>query len=121
MPFANASEQGRLVKSETITLANAGDSSTSMFSTANIGDDFVIIANTGAVNTVGAVTGEVQVSHDKQTWSTLTSSLISSVDTATVAAHYDASAEGDAPYYRVTFTSAADDSSTDIEVVVILP
>lgn len=117
MAFTDTSVNGRLVKTETITLANAGDSATSSFQ-VDVGGDFTVIANTGAVNTVGAVTGEVQVSHDNSTWSTITSSFISSVDTATIAAFYDNSANGDAPYYRVNFTSAADDSSTDIEVVV---
>lgn len=108
---------GRVVQTETVTLSNASTASSSAFEVPK-GSDFVAFINTGATNTAGAVTTDLQGSFDGSTWVDIDASFAADCDTATVVKAYDASASGDFPFYRLQFDSAADDSANTIVVKI---
>ena len=115
---AAGNPSSRLIQSETVTLANAGDAVSSSFEVAK-NADFVSFLNTGATNTTGAVTTDLQGSFDGSTWADIDASFAADLDTAMIVKSYDASASGDFPFYRFQFTCAADDSATTIVVKVV--
>lgn len=121
MPFTETGKdtKGRRILKETVTLGNTTTVYSGSFQVEK-GEDFVVIGNTGAVNTVGAVTVEVQVSADNSTFATITSSFMASIDSTTLASFYDNSLKGDAPYFRLAIASAANDSANSAEFVVIV-
>lgn len=110
---------GRSVYTESVTLANAGTANSSRIDFIPRGVGFTVHANTGAVNTVGAVTTDLEGSFNGTTFVDVDASFLADLDTAVKTAVYVASTSGDYPYYRLSFDSAADDSSTVIAVVVI--
>lgn len=121
MAFAKSSAGGRLLFIEDVTMANAGPAYSSSFSTPKVGQDFRIFLNTNAADIATTTeTAEVQVSHDNVTWATVTSGAFTAFDTAMETYLYDASATGDAPYYRLIITSDADDSATVVKTVISL-
>lgn len=121
MAWTKETRNRRSVAYETITLGNVSTVYSSEIDWILPGQDFVVIGNTGAVNTVGANTTEVQVSHDGgTTWATITSSFMADFDTATLASFYDNSATGDMPSYRLAITAAGNDAANSAEMVVIV-
>lgn len=108
----------RLVQSETVTLANATDAVSSAFEVPKNGN-FVVFLNTGAVNTVGAVTTDLQGSFDNSTWVDIDASFAADLDTATLIKAYVAATSGDFPFYRLQFTCVANDSTTTIICKVV--
>lgn len=121
MAFAEAGKntKGRRILTETITQGDTATVYSDSFQ-VNKGEDFTVVVNTAAVNTTGAITTEVEGSHDNTTFFTLTSSFIADCDTATLSGYYDNSLKGDLPYYRLAMAAAADDDANDLEVVVII-
>ena len=121
MAFTQSSAESRLLLTEDVTLANAAAAYSSAFTIPEIGADFTIFLNTAAANVVGATdTAEVQVSFDGTTFADITSGAFTAYDSAMEVYHYDASATGDSPYYRIHFpSSGGNDSSTVINVVVV--
>lgn len=109
----------RWVNTETVTLGNAATVYSSTIDWVKPGNDFLVFGNTAVLNSVGAVTVEVQASFDGSTWATVTSSFLSDLDNTTLAALYDNSAKGDAPYYRLAIACAANDSANTMDFVVI--
>ena len=108
----------RLVQSETVTLANATDGVSSAFEVPKNGN-FVAFLNTGATNTAGAVTTDLQGSFDNSTWVDIDASFAADLDTLLIMKAYVAATSGDFPFYRFQFTCAADDSATTIICKVV--
>lgn len=118
--WVKSTVNGRSVYTETVTLANAGTANGSTIKFIPKGQDFHVFVNTGSVNTVGAVTTDLEGSFDDSTWVDEDASFLADCDTAMVNKVYDNSASGDYPYFRLSFDSVADDSSTDIVVKVVV-
>lgn len=119
MAWTKSSKNGRLVASESVTLANAGTANGTSIDFIKANKDFSVFINTGATNTVGAVTTDLEGSFDGSTWVDINASFAADCDTAVKMVTYDASTTGDFPYYRLSFDSAADDSATSIVVKVV--
>jgi hypothetical protein len=120
MAWTSSTAEGRLVRSESVTLANAGDAYSTVFS-VDRDEDFTIFINTGALNTVGAVTTGLQVSWDGTTFVTLIAAgtIATDCDTAVKVKAYVAGTSGDFPYYRLLFTCAANDSANAIVCKIV--
>lgn len=108
----------RLVQSETVTLANATVAYSSAFEVPKNGN-FVAFLNTGATNTVGAVTTDLQGSFDNSAWVDIDASFAADLDTLTIMKAYVASTSGDFPFYRFQFDCAGNDSATTIICKVV--
>ena len=102
----------RFIQYETLTLSNASTANGAAFQVKK-NADFTVFINTGAVNT-SAVTTDLEGSHDGTTWSDINASFGADCDTAMIVVQYDSSANGDFPYFRLTFDSVGDDSALDI-------
>lgn len=109
---------GRAVHSEDVTLSNASTASGSTIDFVGKGKGFVAFINTAGGALAGAVTTDLQGSFDGSTWVDLDASFAADCNGAVVAAAYDV-ANGDYPYYRLEFDSAANDSSNEINVAVV--
>ncbi|MDX1486569.1 MAG: hypothetical protein R3268_00105 [Acidiferrobacterales bacterium] len=119
MAFTGASENERAVHTEALLMANASTANGSTIDFVKPGQNFVAVLNTGAVNTVGAITTDLEGSYDGTNWVDIDGAFAADFDTATIVAAYDAQLTGDWPYYRLTFDAAADDSSTTITYKII--
>lgn len=113
-------ENDRVVFTETVTLANADTANSSSIDFVPPGKDFTVLINTGAVNTTGAVTTDLEGSLDESTYGDIDASFAADCDTAMIIKAYDVSASGDFPYYRLGFDSVADDSATTIDVSIVI-
>lgn len=119
MPFSKSRVNGRSVFTETVALANATTANGSTMSFVPSGVGFTAIVNTGAVNTVGAVSVDLEGSIDGTNWSTIDGSFLGDIDTATLTKVYVAATSGDWPYYRLTYDCVGNDSPTSIVVAVV--
>lgn len=120
MAWTKKTANKRLVASETITLSNGGTANGTSIDFIPKDDNFVAFINTGAKNTVGAVTTDLEGSFDGTTWVDIDASFAADCDTATKMKAYVASTSGDFPYYRLTFDCAGNDSATQIVVKVVV-
>lgn len=119
MSWSKTKVNGRNVFSETVALGNAGDTYSSAIGFIPRGVGFTGFINTGALNTVGAVTTDLQGSFDGTNWVTIDASFAADCDTAMVSKVYVAATSGDFPYYRFKLSAAANDSANSIVVKVI--
>jgi hypothetical protein len=119
MSWIKSTLNGRAVHTEDLVLFNTTTGYSSEIDFVGPNCDFTVIGNTGAVNTVGAVVAEVQMSQDGSTWVTSTSTFMATMDTTTKVSVYVANVKGDAPFYRLAIACAGNDSPTTIEFAII--
>lgn len=116
--YTTSRVKGRVLYTEAVTLANATTANGSAF-VVPVGAGFTAHINTGAVNTVGVVTTDLEGSIDGTNWSDINATFAADCDTATISSVYSAATSGDWPYYRLTYDCVGNDSPTVITVVVI--
>lgn len=123
MAWTKETTNGFLVATETLTLPSAAstDVNSSSIDFAKKGSDFIVFANTGATDLTADGDVDVQVSFDGSTWATLKADLIASIDNTTAVAFFDVSAEGEAPYYRLTITNDGNQAAEEVVVKVVIP
>lgn len=121
MPFNTGTTNNRRpVFSETLLMGNAGTVNGATINFVKPGENFTVFVNTAALNTVGAVTTDLEVSFDETTWATLDSSFIADFDTAVLVKAYVAATSGDFPYYRLSFDATANDAASSITYKVVV-
>lgn len=118
MTWVASRVKGRVLQTEAVTLASSGTANGTAF-VVPVGANFTAHINTGAVNTAGAVTTDLEGSTDGSTWTDVDASFAADCDTATISSIYSASTNGDWPYYRLTFDCAGADAATVINVSII--
>jgi hypothetical protein len=120
MAFSTKTRNGRVVKTELVTLATGAMAYGSVIDFVPKGKDFTAFINTSLVNTAGAVPTDLQVSWDGVTFVTLTADWVVTCDTVSLVKAYVASTSGDFPYYRLGFDCAGADAATQIYVRIVV-
>lgn len=122
MAWTKTSVRGYLVATDTVTFtASTDDKSTTVIDWIKPGQDFVVIANTAAANTTANADVDIDCCMTSDgTFAILKADLI--VDTIVSNARsavYDASLNGEAPYYKIRFDPDATMGAVTITVAVI--
>lgn len=122
MAWTKTSVRGYLVATNTVTFtASADDKSTEVIDWIKPGQDFVVIANTGAANTTANADVAIDCCMTSDgTFSLIKDDLITDTIVSNVrSALYDVSAYGEAPYYKIRFDPDATMGAVTITVAVI--
>jgi len=117
MAWGKGSANGRAILTETVQLSSSGTTYSSAF-TVPLGETFTALINTLALNSVGAVTTDLEGSQDSADWQDIDTSFAADCDTATIASVH-AITDGDYPFYRLSFDSAGADVANSIVVVIM--
>ncbi len=122
MTWTKTSKNGYLVATETLTLlATSADVASSVVDFIPPGSDFVVIANTGATNLSADCDVAVHVSTASDgTFVLLKDNLVATIDNATKASLYDASANGEAPYYKLVLDPAGVEAGESVGLAILV-
>ena len=120
MAFTKINKGDYFIQEETLTLASGA--ATAISSTAFEGKadkDFLVVANTGAVNTTGAIVVNVLGSYDGTNYGVIKASLIADADSAVKIANFDVQTLGQMPYYKVQLAPASDEQAKEIKIAIV--
>jgi hypothetical protein len=110
-------------ESLTVALSNAAsqDLTSSVIDFIPPGSDFIVIANTAALNTSSDADIAVLIAGTRAgTYTLLKDDLIGSIDTKVATALYDTSTNGEAPYYKLFVDSDGTQKKADVIVLQVL-
>lgn len=113
-----------VLATEALTAATANaagqDLTSSVIDFIPAGSDFIVIANTGAVNTSSDADIAVKCCGSRTgTYALLKDDLITSIDTIVASAFYDTSLNGEAPYYKLFVDSDGVQAKVAITLAVM--